>query len=96
MWFQDLWTYDFRRTEDVHHPLRHTNGRDLVLCLQHRRGLAAHRREMHQTASVAEWYKEHGKHAVYANPRKHVPLGAMAQPIALTIPRDGVLVSVRP
>jgi len=46
---------------------------------------------MYQTATVAEWYKQHGKHAVYANPRKPVPLPA-AQPIALTIPRDGVLV----
>ena len=30
---------------DVHHPLRHADGRDLVLRLQHRRGLAADRRE---------------------------------------------------
>jgi len=50
--------------------------------------------QMHQTATVAEWYKEHGKHAVYANPRKPVPLDPRAQPIALTIPRDGRLVPV--
>ena len=43
---------------------------------------------------MAEWYKEHGKHAVYANPRKAVPLAPLSQPIALTIPKDGVLVPV--
>jgi hypothetical protein len=50
--------------------------------------------QMHQTASVAEWYKQHGKHSVYANPRKPVPLAPLAQPISLTIPRDGVLVPI--
>jgi hypothetical protein len=50
--------------------------------------------QMHQTATVAEWYKKHGKHAVYANPRKPVPLEPRAQPIGLTIPRDGRLVPV--
>jgi hypothetical protein len=51
---------------------------------------------MHQNATVAEWYKEHGKHAVYANPRKAVPLDANAQPISLRIPRDGRLVDWEP
>src|SRR5947207_2768405 len=50
--------------------------------------------QMHQTSTVADWYKTHGKHAVYANPKKPVPLAPAAQPIALTIPRDGVLVPV--
>jgi hypothetical protein len=50
--------------------------------------------KMHQNATVAEWHRQHGKHAVYANPRKRVPLAPLAQPIALTIPKDGVLVPV--
>ena len=45
MWFQDLWTYDFRRTEMCIIPVRDADGRDLVLRLQHRRRLAADRRE---------------------------------------------------
>ena len=45
MWFQDLWTYDFRRTEMCIIPVRHADGRDLVLRVQHRRRLASHRRE---------------------------------------------------
>jgi hypothetical protein len=47
---------------------------------------------MHQNATVAAWYKEHGKHPVYANPRKAVPLPVGAAPVALMIPRDGRLV----
>ena len=50
--------------------------------------------KMHQNATVAEWYKEHGKHAVYANPHKPVPLEPMPQPVALTIPKNGRLVPV--
>ncbi len=45
MWFQDLFNYDFRRTEQCIIPLRHAGRRDQLLRLQHRRGLAQHRRE---------------------------------------------------
>ena len=50
---------------------------------------------MHKNATVAEWYKTHGKHAVYANPKKAVPL-PNAVPVALKIPRDGRLVDYVP
>jgi hypothetical protein len=46
---------------------------------------------MYQNASVAEWFKKHGKHPVYANPRKSIPLGNRT-PVSLKIPRDGRLV----
>jgi hypothetical protein len=47
---------------------------------------------MFQNAKVGDWYKQHGKHAVYANPNKPVPLSAGTRPVALHIPRDGRLV----
>jgi 7,8-dihydro-6-hydroxymethylpterin dimethyltransferase len=47
---------------------------------------------MYQNATVAEWYREHGKHPVYANPKKQVPLPANAKPVSLHVPRDGRLV----
>jgi len=47
--------------------------------------------KMHQTATVAEWYREHGKHGVYANPRKPVPLPAHMAP-RLVVPDDGRLI----
>jgi hypothetical protein len=46
---------------------------------------------MYQNATVAEWYKAHGKHGVYANANKHVPLGEQGPP-ELHIPADGVLI----
>jgi len=36
--------------------------------------------KMYQNATVAEWYREHGKHGVYANPRQSVPLGHQPPP----------------
>jgi hypothetical protein len=51
---------------------------------------------MHQNATVAEWYKEHGKHAVYANARKPVPLDSNTHPVSLRIPRGGRLVDWQP
>jgi hypothetical protein len=48
--------------------------------------------KMHQNATVAEWYREHGKHPVYANPRQRVPLPAEVTPVTLKISRDGRLV----
>src|SRR5262249_19080546 len=51
---------------------------------------------MHKNATVAEWYKEHGKHPVYANPRKAVPLPERATPVALKLPRNGRLVDYVP
>ena len=84
----------FPAHRDVHHPVRDADGRDLVLRLQHRRRLALHRRADAPDRDGRRVVKEHGKHAVYANPRKPVPLAPRAQPIALTIPRDGRLVPV--
>ena len=45
MWFQDLFNYDFRRTEMCIIPYAHAGGRDFVLRLQHRHRLAQHHRE---------------------------------------------------
>jgi tetraether lipid synthase len=94
MWFQDLWTYDFRRTEMCIIPYGTQMGEISFCAYNTGVGWRQIVEQMHQTASVADWYKEHGKHAVYANARKSVPLAPAAQPIALTIPKDGILVPV--
>ena len=96
MWFQDLWTYDFRRTEMCIIPYATQMGEISFCAYNTGVGWRQIVEKMHQNASVAEWYKEHGKHAVYANPRKPVPLDANAQPITLRIPRDGRLVDWQP
>jgi len=94
MWFQDLWTYDFRRTEMCIIPYGTQQGEISFCAYNTGVGWRYIVEQMHQTSTVADWYKEHGKHAVYAHPKKPVPLDPAALPIPLTIPRDGVLVPV--
>jgi uncharacterized radical SAM superfamily Fe-S cluster-containing enzyme len=96
MWFQDLWTYDFRRTELCIIPYATQMGEISFCAYNTGVGWRQIVEKMYQNASVAEWYKEHGKHPVYANPRKSVPLDANVQPVALRIPRDGKLVDWQP
>ena len=45
MWFQDLFNYDFRRTEQCIIPYATQEGEISLLRLQHRRRLAQHHRE---------------------------------------------------
>jgi uncharacterized radical SAM superfamily Fe-S cluster-containing enzyme len=94
MWFQDLWNYDFRRTEMCIIPYGTQMG-EISFCA-YNTGIGWRHivERMYQNASVADWYAKNGKHAVYANPRKVVPLPPLGQPVSLMIPKDGVLVPV--
>jgi uncharacterized radical SAM superfamily Fe-S cluster-containing enzyme len=91
MWFQDLWTYDFRRTEMCIIPYATQMGEISFCAYNTGVGWRQIVENMYQNAKVADWYKEHGKHPVYANPNKSVPLPASARPVTLHIPRDGRL-----
>jgi uncharacterized radical SAM superfamily Fe-S cluster-containing enzyme len=66
MWFQDLWTYDFRRTEMCVIPYGTEEG-EISFCAYNTgigwRQIVEHR---HQTAGLAEWYRTRGKHEIYA------------------------------
>ena len=96
MWFQDLWTYDFRRTEMCIIPYATQMGEISFCAYNTGVGWRQIVENMYRNATVAEWYREHGKHIVYANPRKAVPLSADVQPVSLRIPKDGRLVEWRP
>jgi hypothetical protein len=91
MWFQDLWTYDFRRTEMCIIPYATQMGEISFCAYNTGVGWRQIVEKMYQNATVADWYREHGKHAVYANARKTVPL-PVGQPVALHIPKNGRLV----
>jgi 7,8-dihydro-6-hydroxymethylpterin dimethyltransferase len=96
MWFQDLWTYDFRRTEMCIIPYATQMGEISFCAYNTGVGWRQIVENMYQNAKVGDWYKEHGKHAVYANPRKPVPLPSHVRPVALHIPKDGRLVEWTP
>ncbi len=96
MWFQDLWTYDFRRTEMCIIPYATQMGEISFCAYNTGVGWRQIVENMYQNATVADWYREHGKHPVYANPKKNVPLPADMQPVSLRIARDGRLVEWKP
>lgn len=66
MWFQDLFTYDFRRTEMCVIPYGTQEGEISFCAYNTGVGWRQIIEEMHKTASLSEWYTEHGRHAVYA------------------------------
>ena len=75
MWFQDLFNYDFRRTEMCIIPYATQMG-EISFCA-YNTGVGWRKiiEEMFQTATLAEWYKTRGRHEVYARGR-NVPLPA--------------------
>jgi uncharacterized radical SAM superfamily Fe-S cluster-containing enzyme len=72
MWFQDLFNYDFRRTEMCVIPYGTQEGEISFCAYNTGVGWRQIIEEMHKTASLSEWYQEHGRHAVYAK-GKEVP-----------------------
>ena len=94
MWFQDLFNYDFRRTEMCIIPYATQMG-EISFCA-YNTGVGWRKiiEEMFQTASLAEWYKTRGRHDVYARGRS-VPLPALpgqsvpAMPTAAPVPVSG-------
>jgi uncharacterized radical SAM superfamily Fe-S cluster-containing enzyme len=66
MWFQDLFNYDFRRTEMCIIPYATQQG-EISFCA-YNTGVGWRKiiENMHKNATVAEWYRTHGKHEIYA------------------------------
>jgi len=69
MWFQDLFNYDFRRTEMCIIPYGTQLGEISFCAYNTGVGFRQIVEKMHRTASVAEWFKTHGRHPVHANHR---------------------------
>jgi len=72
MWFQDLFNYDFRRTEMCVIPYGTQEGEISFCAYNTGVGWRQIIEEMHKTASLSKWYEDHGRHAVYAK-GKEVP-----------------------
>jgi uncharacterized radical SAM superfamily Fe-S cluster-containing enzyme len=66
MWFQDLFNYDFRRTEMCIIPYGTQLGEISFCAYNTGVGWRQILEKMKATASVADWYKTHGRHPVYA------------------------------
>ncbi len=66
MWFQDLWTYDFRRTEMCVIPYGTQEGEIPFCAYNTGMGWRQIVEGLHRTAALAEWHKSKGKHEIYA------------------------------
>ncbi|MCW5960046.1 MAG: radical SAM protein [Pyrinomonadaceae bacterium] len=84
MWFQDLFNYDFRRTEMCVIPYGTQEGEISFCAYNTGVGWRQIIEEMHKTASLGEWYQEHGRHAVYAK-GKEVPGIKKSRSISLPV-----------
>jgi tetraether lipid synthase len=87
MWFQDLFNYDFRRTEMCIIPYATQMG-EISFCA-YNTGVGWRKiiEEMFKTASLGQWYREHGRHEVYARGR-NVPLPAYPASPAPSAPAE--------
>jgi uncharacterized radical SAM superfamily Fe-S cluster-containing enzyme len=84
MWFQDLFNYDFRRTEMCVIPYGTQEGEISFCAYNTGVGWRQIVEEMNKTASLAEWYKENGRHDVYAK-GKAVPNIAKTRSLSLPV-----------
>ncbi|WP_110174715.1 radical SAM protein [Luteitalea pratensis] len=82
MWFQDLFNYDFRRTERCIIPYATQQG-EISFCA-YNTGIGWRNiiEKMHMTATLTKWYEEHGRHEIFAG-GKQVNLGTAQHTLVL-------------
>jgi uncharacterized radical SAM superfamily Fe-S cluster-containing enzyme len=82
MWFQDLWTYDFRRTEMCIIPYGTEEG-EISFCA-YNTGIGWRQiiEKKHMQATVAQYYEKHGRHQIYAG-NHFVPLTALRHSLSV-------------
>jgi uncharacterized radical SAM superfamily Fe-S cluster-containing enzyme len=69
MWFQDLWTYDFRRTEMCVIPYATQEGEISFCAYNTGVGWRQIVENMHMVARTKEWFETRGRHKIYAGDR---------------------------
>ncbi len=87
MWFQDLFNYDFRRTEQCIIPYATQEGEISFCAYNTGVGWRNIIEKMHMTATLTKWYEEHGRHEIFAG-GKQVPLKSRDHSLVL---RDEII-----
>lgn len=82
MWFQDLFNYDFRRTEMCIIPYGTQLGEISFCAYNTGVGWRNIIEKMKANATVAEWYRRHGRHPVHAK-NKDLPLPEFANELTV-------------
>jgi len=70
MWFQDLYNYDFRRTEQCIIPYATQEGEISFCAYNTGVGWRNIIEKMHMTATLTKWYDEHGRHEIFAGGKR--------------------------
>jgi uncharacterized radical SAM superfamily Fe-S cluster-containing enzyme len=70
MWFQDLFNYDFRRTEQCIIPYATQEGEISFCAYNTGVGWRNIIEKMHMTATLTKWYEEKGRHEIIAGGKK--------------------------
>jgi uncharacterized radical SAM superfamily Fe-S cluster-containing enzyme len=87
MWFQDLFNYDFRRTEQCIIPYATQEGEISFCAYNTGVGWRNIIEKMHMTATLTKWYEEHGRHEIFAG-GKNVKMESTEHTLTL---RDGIV-----
>ncbi len=87
MWFQDLFNYDFRRTEQCIIPYATQEGEISFCAYNTGVGWRNIIEKMHMTATLTKWYEEHGRHEIFAG-GKNVKMDSTKHSLVL---RDGIV-----
>ena len=66
MWFQDLYNYDFAAVQMDATPVATVEG-EIAFSAYNAAGWRKVVEHLHQTASLADWHRTHGRHRIYAN-----------------------------
>jgi uncharacterized radical SAM superfamily Fe-S cluster-containing enzyme len=82
MWFQDLFNYDFRRTEQCIIPYATQEGEISFCAYNTGVGWRNIIEKMHMTATLTKWYEEYGRHEIFAG-GKAVQLNSTAHSLML-------------
>jgi uncharacterized radical SAM superfamily Fe-S cluster-containing enzyme len=70
MWFQDLFNYDFRRTEQCIIPYATQEGEISFCAYNTGVGWRNIVEKMHMTATLTKWYADKGRHEIFAGGKK--------------------------
>jgi uncharacterized radical SAM superfamily Fe-S cluster-containing enzyme len=82
MWFQDLFNYDFRRTEQCIIPYATQEGEISFCAYNTGVGWRNIIEKMHMTATLTKWYEENGRHEIFAG-NKNVNLASSEHSLKL-------------
>jgi 7,8-dihydro-6-hydroxymethylpterin dimethyltransferase len=87
MWFQDLWTYDFRRTEMCVIPYATQEGEISFCAYNTGVGWRQIVENMHSVAETKEWFNTRGRHQIYAGDRPMPTDGRRKLPVVGNAPK---------